>query len=65
MTVPLYMDVHVSGAITRGLRRRGVLVLTSRDDGTERWRDARLLDRATELEHILFTQDDDFLREAA
>lgn len=29
MTVALYMDVHVDRAITIGLRRRGVDVLTA------------------------------------
>jgi hypothetical protein len=28
------MDVHIPSAITEGLRRRGINVLTSQDDGT-------------------------------
>jgi predicted nuclease of predicted toxin-antitoxin system len=59
------MDVHVPLAITRGLRRRGLEVLTAQQDGTARWPDARLLDRATELKRILFSRDDDLLAEAA
>jgi predicted nuclease of predicted toxin-antitoxin system len=59
------MDVHVPLAITRGLRRRGLDVLTSQQDGTARMPDNRLLDRATELGRVLFTRDVDLLAEAA
>ena len=57
----LYMDVHVKAAITAGLRQRGIDVLTAQEDGTERWDDDRLLERATELRRVLFSQDDDLL----
>jgi hypothetical protein len=59
MAVPLYMDVHVPAAITEGLRRRGVDVLTSQADGTRRADDETLLARATELGRTLFSQDED------
>lgn len=59
-----YMDVHVDIAITRGLRRRGVDVLTAQEDGTATLEDPLLLDRAGVLGRLLFTQDDDFLAEA-
>lgn len=65
MSVKLYMDVHVQRAVTSGLRRRGVDVLTAQDDGTGRLDDPPLLDRARELNRVLFSQDDDLLREAA
>ena len=65
MSVALYMDVHVPRPITRGLRRVGVDVLTAQEDGTARWEDAALLDRAVELGRILFSQDEDLLVEAA
>jgi len=58
------MDQHVPRAITNGLRLRGVDVLTAHEDGASRLRDPALLDRATELERVLFTQDDDLLTEA-
>ena len=58
------MDHHVPRAITNGLRLRGVDVLTAHEDGASRLRDPALLDRATELERVLFTQDDDLLTEA-
>jgi len=65
MPLPVYMDVHVPAAITAGLRRRGIDVLTSQEDGSERWPDESLLDRATELDRILFSHDDDLLALAA
>lgn len=62
--VALYMDVHVDIAITRGLRRRGVDVLTAQEDGSATLDDSLLLDRAATLNRLLFTQDEDFLIEA-
>ncbi len=64
MTIAFYMDVHVQRAITTGLRLRDVDVLTAQEDEHHMADDARLLDRATELQRILFTQDDDLLAEA-
>ena len=64
MSVGLYMDVHVPAAITRGLLLRGVDVLTAQIDGTTELEDPDLLDRATELERVLFSQDEDLLAEA-
>jgi predicted nuclease of predicted toxin-antitoxin system len=65
MSVPLYMDVHVPTAVTRGLRLRGVDVLTAQEDGSRQLSDPKLLDRAMGLGRVVFTQDEDFLREAA
>jgi predicted nuclease of predicted toxin-antitoxin system len=59
------MDHHVRKQITDGLRRRGVDVLTAEEDGTKRLPDPELLDRATEVGRMLFTQDQDLLKEAA
>ena len=64
MGIRLYMDVHVRRAITDGLRLRKVDVLTAQDDEAGHFSDSQLLDRATELGRVLFTQDDDLLREA-
>ena len=64
MSVKLYMDVHVRRAVTEGLELRGVDVLTAQEDGKRRLADPLLLDRAGELNRLLFTQDDDLLREA-
>ena len=64
MSVGLYLDVHVPAAITRGLLLRGVDVLTAQIDGTAELDDPDLLDRATELGRVLFSQDEDLLAEA-
>jgi hypothetical protein len=64
MPIALYMDHHVARAITHGLRLRGVEILTAYEDGTSEANDPALLDRAGELEKVLFTQDDDLLVEA-
>lgn len=64
MSVALYIDENVHRAITDGLRIRGVDVLTVQEDGRASFPDALILDRATELERVLFSQDEDFLAEA-
>jgi hypothetical protein len=56
-----YMDHHVHRGIVEGLRRRSISVLTAFEDGSERLDDDALLDRATSLGRVLFTQDQDFL----
>jgi hypothetical protein len=65
MSVGIYMDEHVPSAITRGLRKRGVDVLTVQDDQREGDPDDAVISRATELGRILFSQDEDMLRETA
>lgn len=62
MSVALYMDVHVPEAVSTELVRRGIDVLTAQDDGTDRLDDETLLQVATRLGRVLFTQDKDFLR---
>jgi hypothetical protein len=61
MSVLLYMDHHVKAAISEGLRRRGVNLLTCLEDGRDRAADEEVLERATTLRRSVFTQDDDFL----
>jgi hypothetical protein len=53
-------SVHRS--ITDGLRRRAVDVITAFEDGRGQEVDEALLERATLLDRILVSQDDDFLR---
>lgn len=65
MALALYMDHHVPRAITDGLRLRGVGVLTAYEDGTAELADPELLDRAGDVNRVLFTHDDDLLAEAA
>ncbi len=64
MPVRLYMDHHVPSAVTEGLRLRGVDVLTCLEDGTSALEDAPLLQRASEVGRVLFSQDADLLRVA-
>jgi len=65
VNVSLSMDVNVPIAITEGLRRRGVDVVTAQEDGANTLADPDLLDRASLLGRVLVTHDDDFLIEAA
>lgn len=64
MTIALLMDQHVPRAITIGLRRRGVDVLTAHEDGSHELSDSDLLDRAGQLNRVLFSRDSDLLAEA-
>jgi predicted nuclease of predicted toxin-antitoxin system len=64
MSLAIYMDENVHGAITNGLRQRQVDVLTVQEDGRSGIADPDVLDRATELQRVLFSQDDDLLAEA-
>ena len=59
------MDVHVPYGITVGLRLRDVDVLTAQEDGSRKLDDADLITRATSLGRVVFSQDDDMLREGA
>lgn len=58
------MDVHIPKAIANGLRLKKVDVRTAQEDGTDRLPDRALLSRAAFLESVMFTSDNDFLREA-
>jgi hypothetical protein len=61
VTLQLYLDHHVPSAITAGLRRRGVDVVTALEDGAAMFDDDALLARATALNRVLFSQDQDLL----
>ena len=65
MNLNYYMDHHVHGAITRGLRRKGIDCLTAEEDGRARLPDDLLLQRAAELGRVTVSQDDDLLAIAA
>lgn len=64
MTIDLYRDEHIHGAITTGLRCRDVNVLTVQEDNRTGISDFQILERAIELKRVIFTQDQDFLVEA-
>ncbi len=60
--IKLYMDEHVPRAVTEGLRRRGVEVLTAREADMLRADDEQHLALASREGRVVFTQDADFLR---
>ena len=60
--IKFYMDEHVPKAVTEGLRRRGVDVMTVQALGLLAAIDARHLERAAQDGRVVFTQDADFLR---
>lgn len=64
MSAAFYMDVHIPRAITQGLRKRGVDVLTAQEDHAERLPDSEVLDRTLAYRRVVFTFDEDFLVEA-
>ena len=61
MSLRLYFDHHVPRAIAVGVRQQGIDVLTTDADGTADRDDDFLLQRATDLGRVFFTQDSDFL----
>lgn len=65
MASRLYMDVHIPSPITASLRRRGVDVITSQEDGTREVGDEQLMEQAVVQGRILFTEDTDLLGIAA
>lgn len=65
MSVALYMDEHIRQPVTNGLRQRRIDILTVQEDGRRGEDDDVLLDRATKLGRVIFTQDQDFLIEGA
>ncbi len=59
--VRLYADEQVSRAVVRGLRQRGVDVLTAAEAGLLGASDEKHLALARTQGRVIFTQDDDFL----
>jgi uncharacterized protein with PIN domain len=60
--IRFYADEHVPRAIIRGLRERGIDVLTVSDAGLLRASDEEHLQFANSQGCVLITQDSDFLR---
>ena len=65
MSLRLYLDVHSRRRSRRPFGRQGVDVLTAQEDGSRRFLDPALLDRALALNRVLFTRDEDFLGEGS
>lgn len=57
-----YTDEHVSKAVVRALRRRGVEVLRTPEAEMLAASDLEHLTRARQEGRVIFTQDDDYLR---
>jgi predicted nuclease of predicted toxin-antitoxin system len=60
-----YTDEHISKAVIRGLRQRGINVLTTPDAGNAGLDDEEHLAFASAEGRVVVTQDDDFLKLAA
>jgi len=56
------MDVHVHRAISEGLRRRGVEVLTCQEAGIGTFEDVDIIVYANTNKGTVFSQDADFLQ---
>lgn len=61
MSLFLYMDQHVRRAVTDGLRRNGVDVLTAFEDSHDRASDEEIVRREAAIQRVIFTQDEDYL----
>ena len=61
MSLAFYLDHHAPAAIAVGLRPLGVDLLTAKEDDRADWDDDQLLERATDLGRVVFTQDRHFL----
>jgi predicted nuclease of predicted toxin-antitoxin system len=61
-TIRFYVDEHISKAIVRGLRQRGVDVETLAEANMLGRTDEEHIAFARQEARVIFTQDDDFLR---
>lgn len=64
-TIRYYTDEHVAQAVVRGLRQRGIEVLSVPEAGLRGANDEEHLALAYAQSRVVFTQDADFLRLAA
>jgi predicted nuclease of predicted toxin-antitoxin system len=60
--IRFHLDQHVSNAIARGLRARGIDVTTTAGAGLQDASDERQLKFILETGRVIYTHDDDFLR---
>jgi uncharacterized protein with PIN domain len=60
--VKFYTDEHAAKAVTKGLRQRGVDVLTAAEANMLGAEDEAHLALALQQQRVIFTQDHDFLR---
>jgi len=59
--IKFYLDEHIPNAVARGLRRRGLDVLTVQDAGRSGLSDPEQLAFALSEQRMLITMDSDFL----
>ena len=64
MSLTLYFDENVHGAIFKGLHRLGIDVRRVQDEGQSETPDLLILDRALANGWVVYTMDEDFLAEA-
>ena len=62
LPIKFYTDEHVSRAVIKALRKRGIDVLTAPEAGLLGATDEQHLEKAQNDGRAIFTQDDDFLR---
>jgi uncharacterized protein with PIN domain len=62
MSLPLLCDEHIPSSVIKGLRRRGVDVVSIQDLDLFSEEDEKIIDKAHEQERIIYTRDDDFLK---
>ena len=60
--IRFHLDQHVSNAIARGLRKRGIDVTTTANAGLQDASDEGQLSYIQATGRVIFTHDDDFLR---
>src|SRR5664279_5449150 len=60
--IRFYLDENVSYQIARGLRTRGIDVLTTAEAGHIGWKDEEHLTFAFAEQRVIITQDRDYLR---
>lgn len=58
--VSFYTDEHISNSVVKGLRLRGVDVLTTKEAGMLGATDEEHIAFAKKEERVIFTQDEDF-----
>ena len=63
--IKFHLDENVSNAIANGLRKRGLDVTTSPEEGLIGRSDIKQLEFALSQQRVIFTFDDDFLSLAA
>jgi hypothetical protein len=65
VAIRLHADHNIDDAVVQGLRRRGVDIVTAREDRHHEVADEVLMERCHVLDRVLVTHDKDFLSKAA